>query len=52
MHFQNVNKILNILKKNRELHSLGIFKIIHSKKRGYLNIYQVLFHNTLQQSTF
>ena len=36
MHFQNVHKILNFLKKGLELFSLSIFEIIHSEKRGYL----------------
>ena len=37
MHFQNVHKILNFLKKGLELFSLSIFEIIHSERLGYLN---------------
>ena len=32
--------------------SLSVFEIIHSKKRGYLNAYEVLFQNILRRWTY
>ena len=50
LHFWNLNKILNIVKKKLEPHNLSISKIIQSHKCGCLNVKQVLFRNTIHQS--
>ena len=51
LHFQNLHKILNTLKKQDDPRKLFVSEIIHYKKQGYRNAEKAASQNTYRQST-
>ena len=51
LHFRNLYKILDVLKKRYDPQRLFVSQIIDCKRSGYLSAEKASRHNTYEQST-